>query len=129
MRIASVGAVPEPVTPRLQRADGPVQGRPKVFCAYTPGSSALTDGGPVAPQSGGPPSSEIAMRCALTLIVASASCLAAFGLAACSRNETTTAGLMGGAPDAAARDQTTAVIKAIDRVKDVDKQLRVESKS
>ena len=69
------------------------------------------------------------MRSALTLIVASATCLAVSGLAACSRNETTTAGLMGVAPDAAARDQTTAAIKAIDGVKDVDKQLKVESKS
>ncbi len=147
------------------------------------------------PHSGGSFTPEIAMRSALTLIAASATCLAVFGLAACSRDESTTAGqgvdkaiadaksqsekakvatedaakamaagasdaaitvkvnaalvadtrlkvmkvdvdtqdgrvrLMGVAPDAAARDQTTAVVKGIEGVKDVDNQLRVESKS
>lgn len=134
------------------------------------------------------------MRTAFTLIAASATCVAVFGLAACSRDESRTVGqsvdkamadaktqtestrasaenaakavatgaadatitvkinaalvaepglkvmkvdvdtqdgrvrLMGVAPDAAARDRTTAVVRAIEGVKDVDNQLRVAAK-
>lgn len=137
------------------------------------------------PHSEALPTTEFTMRNSFTLFAASATCVAVLGLAACGRNETSTAGqgqsgtgrtaiedatratatgasdatitvkvnaalvadtrlkvmkvdvdtkegrvrLVGVAPDAAARDQATAVVRAIEGVKDVDNQLRVESKS